>query len=109
MVEFTPVELEAFARMVKAMLIVDGESSEDEKQALAALEESVGSAIHYWLDRVEPLGKDEFASVAKTITRKEAQQAMYEALFDLSASDQVVKQEWNLLKVLVDTWNIDVT
>lgn len=109
MIEFTPVELEAFARMVTTMLRVDGEASDAEKHALAALEEKVGSAIHYWLDRVEPLAKDEFAAVAKTITRKEAQETIYEALFDLSASDQVVKQEWDLLKVLVDTWNIDVT
>ena len=107
MVEFTPVELEAFARMVTTMLRVDGEASDAEKQALATLEESVGSAIHYWLERAEPISDGELANVAKTITRKEAQQAMYEALYDLSASDQVVKQEWNLLKVLVDTWDID--
>ena len=106
MIEFTPVELEAFARMVRSMLVVDGEASDAEKRALASLEESVGSAIHYWLDRVEPLAKEEFATVARTITRREAQEAIYEALFDLSASDQVVKQEWDLLKVLVDTWNI---
>jgi len=106
MIEFTPVEVEAFARMVTTMLRVDGEASENEKQALAALEEQVGSAIRYQLEQAQPLVKDEFASVARTITRKEAQEAIYEALFDLSASDQVVKQEWDLLKVLVDTWNI---
>ena len=106
MIEFTPAELEAFARMVTTMLRVDGEASEAEKQALTALEANVGSAIRQWLDRAEPLAKDEFATVARTITRKEAQEAIYEALYDLSVSDLIAKQEWELLKVLVDTWNI---
>jgi hypothetical protein len=107
MIEFTPVELEAFARMVTTMLRADGEASEAEKSALVALEERVGSAIHYWLERAEPLGEGELATTARTITRKEAQEAIYEALYDLSASDLIAKQEWNLLKVLVDTWHID--
>jgi hypothetical protein len=106
MIEFTPLELEAFARMVTTMLRVDGEASDAEKQALSALEEQVGSAIRYQLERAEPLAKDEFSSVAQKITRKEAQEAMYEALYDLSVSDAIAKQEWELLKVLVDTWNI---
>jgi hypothetical protein len=107
MIEFTPVELEAFARMVTTMLRVDGEASDAEKQALSELEAQVGSAIRYQLERAEPLAKDELATVARTITRKEAQEAIYEALFDLSVSDAIVKQEWELLKVLVDTWNIE--
>jgi hypothetical protein len=107
MIEFTPVELEAFARMVTTMLRVDGEASEEEKQALVQLEEQVGSAIRYQLEQAAPLAKDEFVAVARTITRKEAQEAIYEALFDLSVSDLIAKQEWELLKVLVDTWNIE--
>ena len=107
MIEFTPVELEAFARMVTTMLRADGETSEAEKSALVALEERVGSAIRYWLERAEPLAEGELASTARTITRKEAQEAIYEALYDLSASDLLAKQEWNLLKVLVDVWQID--
>ena len=106
MIEFTPVELETFARMVTTMLRVDGEASDAEKQALAALEEQVGSAIRYQLERAEPLEPGEFSKVARTITRKEAREAIYEALYDLSVSDAIAKQEWELLKVLVDTWNI---
>jgi len=106
MIEFTPVELEAFARMVTTMLRADGGASAAEHQALEDLEKRVGSAIQYWLERAEPLAPEDFEKTARTITRKEAQEAIYEALYDLSVSDLIAKQEWVLLKVLVDTWNI---
>lgn len=109
MVEFTPIELEALARMVSTMLRVDGQASEEERAALATVTERVGSAIQYWLDKAAslPASREDFVRAAGSVTRKEAQQAIYEALYDISASDAVAKQEWDLLKILVDTWNID--
>ena len=32
---------------------------------------------------------------------------MYDALYDISAADVVVRKEWSLLKVLVDAWDIE--
>ena len=103
------MELEALGRMVSTMLRVDDQATDAEREALASLKERVGSAIQYWLDEAakEPPSREAFLRAAQSIRRKEAQQAVYEAIYDLSAADLIAKQEWDLLKVLVDTWNIE--
>ena len=107
--EYTPMELEALGRMVSTIMRVDDQASDAEREALAALKERVGSAIQYWIDEAGklPATREEFVRAAQSVRRKEAQQAIYEALYDLSAADLIAKQEWDLLKVLVDTWDID--
>ena len=107
--DFTPMELEALGRMVSTMMRVDEQASDAEREALVSLKERVGSAIQYWLDQAAelPATREDFVRAAQSIRRKAAQQAIYEALYDLSAADLIAKQEWDLLKVLVDTWNIE--
>lgn len=130
---FTDPELTAVARLLIAMLRIDGRASEAEHEALRMFAKRVrlgappttdgpyraptgddagdGIAIlQPYLDRAgdQPVSREEFLRAAQSITRKEAREAIYAALYDISAADLIVGQEWELLKVLVDHWDIDV-
>jgi hypothetical protein len=120
---FTDVELTALARMLIAMLRVDGAASDAEHEALAMFAKRVrlgdrtqGDApdgidvLRPYLDRAAELSvsREEFVRASQAITAKHTQEAVYAALYDISAADLIVGQEWELLKILVDTWNIEL-
>lgn len=130
---FTDAELTALARMLIAMLRIDGRASDEEHEALEMFAKRVrlgakrdadgpyragaddggdGAAIlQPYLDRAGelPVSQEEFLKAAQTITNPDTRMAIYAALYDISAADLIVGQEWALLKLLVDTWNLDVT
>jgi hypothetical protein len=130
---FTEAELTAVARMLIAMLRIDGRASEAEHDALAMFAKRVrvgerspadgpyraktaddgvdGVAIlRPYLDRAaeQPVSREEFVRAAESIQNKEAREAIYAALYDISAADLIVGQEWELLKILMDTWKLEV-
>jgi hypothetical protein len=130
---FTEAELTALARMLVTMLRIDGHTSDAEHEALAIFAKRVrlgertksGGAyretkdgggdgiavLQPYIDRAGemPVNREEFLSAANAITNQETRDAVYAALYDISASDLIVGQEWELLKILVDTWDLDVT
>jgi len=124
---FTDAELTALARMLIAMLRIDGQASEAEHEALAMFakrvrlgERTKGDApadgtpvgvLGSYLDRAAelPVSREEFIRASQTITDKATREAVYAALYDISAADLIVGQEWELLKILVDTWDLDLT
>ena len=128
---FTEAELAALAQLLIAMLRVDGQASDAEQEALrvfakrvrvgarpadgtpyraAAGDDGVDglALLAPYLDRAAASGvsRDDFVRAAGVITRREAREAIYAALFDISAADLIVGQEWDLLKVLVDAWDV---
>lgn len=117
---FTDAELTALARMLVAMLRIDGHTSDAEHEALEMFarrvrlgpgDEADGVAVlQPYLDRAGelPVSRDAFTAAAASITKKETREAVYAALYDISAADLIVSQEWELLKVLVDTWDLEV-
>jgi hypothetical protein len=122
---FTDAELSALARMLVTMLRIDGHTSDKEQEALIMFAKRVrlgertkdkddvdGIAIlQPYIDRAGELAvsREDFLSAANTITNEATREAVYAALYDVSASDLIVGQEWELLKLLVDTWDLDVT
>jgi hypothetical protein len=129
---FTEAELAALGELLIAMLRVDGQASDAEQAALRLFAKRVrlgarpSDAAPYraqagedgidgltvlgpHLDRAAAKGvsREDFVRAAGAITRQEAREAIYAALFDVSAADVIVGQEWELLKVLVDAWNIE--
>jgi hypothetical protein len=128
---FTDVELTALARMLIAMLRIDGQASEAEHEALAMFAKRVRlgertkadgpyradtvpddgvAVLATYLDRAAelPVSREEFVRASQAITDKATREAVYAALYDISAADLIVGQEWELLKILVDTWDLDV-
>ena len=121
-VQFNDPELTALARLLSTMLRVDGQASDAENEALTMFAKRVrfgsqsapadqdGVALLCpYLDRAAalPVSRDEFIRAAKVIANPQARQAVYAALYDISAADVVVSQEWDLLKILVEVWNIE--
>ncbi|CAN5159107.1 hypothetical protein BH09MYX1_BH09MYX1_07040 [soil metagenome] len=132
---FTETELTALSCLLSAMLRIDGQASEAEREALVMFAKRVrigernaeGSAyrasagdptdedgvdvLQPYLDRAgeRPVTREDFLAAANVITDPEARDAIYAALYDISAADIIVGQEWQLLKILVDTWNLEVT
>jgi hypothetical protein len=122
---FTDAELTALARMLVTMLRIDGHTSDAEHEALLMFAKRVrlgertkdkddadGVAIlQPYIDRAGelPVSREEFLVAANAITNEATREAVYAALYDVSASDLIVGQEWDLLKLLVDTWDLDVT
>jgi hypothetical protein len=129
---FTEAELNALARMLITMLRIDGQASEAEHEALAMFAKRVRlgertkapeaarsaddtfdgiTVLQPYLDRAGelPVSRDEFIRASQTITDKGTQEAIYAALYDISAADLIVGQEWELLKILVDTWDLELT
>ncbi len=129
---FTEAELAAVAQLLIAMLRVDGQASEAEQDALRVFAKRVRVGVKPadgapyraaaggdgqdglallapHLDRAAASGvsKEDFLRAAAVITRQDAREAIYAALFDVSAADLIVGQEWDLLKLLVDAWNIE--
>jgi hypothetical protein len=128
---FNDAELTALARMLVAMLRIDGHTSDAEHEALEMFAKRVrigertkdagpyretkdgadGVAIlQPYIDRAGelPVSREEFLRAASVITNKETREAVYAALYDISASDLIVRQEWELLQVLVDAWDLEV-
>ena len=127
---FTDAELTALARLLTIILKIDGQTSPEEERALAHFAErvrrgSVGdgrkfggtlligaadSVLGPYLERAAqlPSSKEEFARAAAAIERPNARETIYAALFDLAAADLIVRAEWDLLKLLVDTWELAV-
>ncbi len=129
---FTDVELTALARMLIAMLRIDGQASEAEHEALEMFAKRVRlgertkadgpyradtapevdgvAVLAPYLDRAAelPVSREEFIRASRAITDKATQEAVYAALYDVSAADLIVGQEWELLKILVDTWDLEV-
>ncbi len=129
---FSDAELTALARMLIAMLRIDGHTSDAEHEALAMFAKRVRlgartkndgpyrdtkdsgdgiAVLQPYIDRAGelPVNREEFLRAASAITDKETREAVYAALYDISAADLIVGQEWELLKILVDTWDLDVT
>jgi hypothetical protein len=116
--------------MLIAMLRIDGQASEAEHEALAMFAKRVRlgertkgdasaggtpsgdgvGALGPYLDRAAelPVSREEFVGASQTITDKATREAIYAALYDISAADLIVGQEWELLKILVDTWDLDL-
>lgn len=128
---FSDTELTALARMLVAMLRIDGHTSDAEHEALEMFAKRVrigertkdggpyretkdgvdGVAIlQPYIDRAGalPVNREEFLRAASAITNTETREAVYAALYDISASDLIVREEWELLQVLVDTWGLEV-
>ena len=128
---FTDAELGALARMLVAMLRIDGHTSDAEHEALAMFAKRVRigertkdggpyretkdgvdgvSILQPYIDKAGelPVSREEFLRAASVITNEETREAVYAALYDVSASDLIVGQEWELLKLLVDTWDLEV-
>ena len=112
---FSDAELDALARMLITMLRADGQASDAEEDALKMFANRVRlgeqAVLQPYLDRAAtlPVSREEFARAARTITDKAKQQAIYAALYDVSVADLIVSAEWDLLKILVDGWDIDLT
>ena len=128
---FTDAELNALSRMLVTMLRIDGQASEAEHEALAMFAKRVRlgertratepyrsaddtfdgiTVLQPYMDRAAelPVSRDEFIRASQTITDKSTREAIYAALYDISAADLIVGQEWELLKILVDAWDLEV-
>jgi len=128
---FTDAELTAVARMLVAMLRIDGHTSDAEAEALEMFAKRVRlgertssgpyreekaddvsgvATLQPYLDRAGelPVSREEFLRAASAITNAETREAVYAALYDISAADLIVRQEWELLEALVKAWDLDV-
>jgi hypothetical protein len=125
---FTDEELTALARLLVIILRIDGRTTPEEEQALAHFAERVrrgsvndgrkfggtmvlgdaGAVLKPYLDSAAqlPPTKEEFSKAAASIKRQQARETIYAALFDVAAADLIVKAEWDLLKILTDTWQL---
>ena len=50
--------------------------------------------------------EDAIRAAAKAVTRQEARDAIYGALFEVAASDVIEKSEWPILEWLEQEWNV---
>ncbi len=127
---FTDAELTALARLLSIILRIDGRATPEEEQALAHFAERVrrgsvtdgrklggtlalgeaGAVLKPYLERAAqlPSSKEEFAKAAASIERQQARETIYAALYDVAAADLIVRAEWDLLKILCDTWQLPV-
>jgi hypothetical protein len=125
---FTDDELTALARLLTIILRIDGKTSPEEEKALAHFAERVrrgaggdrknlggtmvmgdaGAVLKPYLESAAqlPSNKEEFAKAAASIKRQQARETIYAALFDVASADLIVRAEWDLLKILTDTWQL---
>jgi hypothetical protein len=127
---FTDAELTALARLLMIILRIDGQTTPEEEKALEHFAERVrrgsleggtkryggtlalgdaGAVLKPYLERAAelPATKEEFEKAAASIERKQAREIIYGALFDVAAADLIVRSEWDLLKILCDTWQLE--
>lgn len=125
----TSEELLAFAGLVRWLVRLDGQFSEDEEAAIeevavdlfsggategpyrGAAETANAAAPEAIWDLIERAGEllpDEEAlrRLARGVTRQEARERIYGALYVVASSDVISKQEWPFLEWLEKEWGV---
>jgi hypothetical protein len=110
--ELNPDERTALVGLVKAVVMSDGNVSEDEIEEVERIVEAFGEdAYQRSLDAFESrfLDENSFRRFLTTISRQEARDLIYGTVLQGAAADAIEGRESELLSWLTDAWNIEVT
>jgi len=101
----------ALVGLVKATVLADGRSSEDEQAEVQGIVAALGEAEYQRsLDAFETRFPDEagFKHFLKTIAREDARDLIYGTVLEAAAADVIEGSESDLLSWLAEAWNIRV-
>jgi hypothetical protein len=110
--ELNPDERIALVGLVKAVVLADGQVSEDEMEEVQEIVDAFGDeAYRGYLDAFEARFADEpsFQQFLKTIERQEARELIYGTILAGAAADAIEGHESELLSWLADAWNVEIT
>jgi uncharacterized tellurite resistance protein B-like protein len=104
---FTSEEAAALQRVASGLLSTPGQALSPYRQAPEPTVDT--DAIWELLDRasVELPDNPSVEQAALGVVRPEARTAIYEALYEIAASDVVTGDEWPLLDWLAETWVVE--
>jgi len=125
----TDLELLAFGGLVRLLVRLDGQITAEERQAIEQIGPEMSASPpqldapyrdgpseeddrvdRFWnmMDQAAKVFPDDEAvrQAALGVTRQEARQDIYDALYELAACDTISKPEWSLLDWLTSNWEI---
>lgn len=108
--DLDPIEAEALATLVRAIVAADGRLDEEERDALQRLAAEAGEE-RFWdmMDRAaaDMNGPEAVLGVASRVERSEARELIYGALVDLAIAGTIQPSEDAILTRLSELWGIE--
>ena len=108
--EMNPAERNALGALIRLIVRVDGEYSEDEASGLHAAASELGEDAFWELlnESSENDGESAARELARLVDRQEAQEQIYGTLYTIALAGSIEARETALLDWLADTWKLDV-